>query len=185
MNRLLKKYREEVVPELTKQTGETNVMAIPKITKVTLNVGVGKALQADPKIVETVVANLARVTGQRPVQTKAKKSISNFKSRQGQTIGVAVTLRGEQMYEFLDKLVSSTLPRVRDFRGISPLSFDGRGNYSLGMNEHTVFPEIKHDEVEKVHGLEINITTTAKNDDEGRLLLKLLGFPFNTDKLKK
>lgn len=185
MNRLLKKYRQEVVPELKKQTGETNIMAIPKITKVTLNVGVGKALQSDPKIVETVVANLSRVTGQRPVQTKAKKSISNFKSRQGQTIGVAVTLRGERMYEFLDKLVSATLPRVRDFRGISPLSFDGRGNYSLGMHEHTVFPEIKHDEVEKVHGLEINISTTAKNDDEGRLLLKLMGFPFNTDKLKK
>lgn len=185
MNRLLKKYREQVVPELKKQLGITNVMAIPKVTKVTINVGVGKSLQSDPKIVELVVSTLTRITGQRPIQTKARKSISNFKSRQGQVIGVAVTMRGERMYEFLDKLISSTLPRVRDFRGISPMSFDGHGNYSLGMNEHIVFPEIGSDEVEKVHGLEINVTTTAKNNEQGRLLLQLLGFPFNTDKLKK
>lgn len=173
------------MPELKRSLGQENVMALPKITKVTVNVGVGKALQADPKIVETVVSNLSRISGQRPVQTKAKKSISNFKSRKGQVVGVSVTLRGERMYEFLDKLISSTLPRVRDFRGISAKSFDGRGNYSLGVSEHIVFPEIRPDEVEKIHGLEVNISTSARTDDEGRTLLQLLGFPFNTDKLKK
>lgn len=174
-----------MVPELKKQLGVENVMAIPKINKVTVNVGIGKMLQADPKAAEHVISTVSRITGQKPVQTKAKKSISNFKSRKGQVIGVAVTLRGERMYEFLDKLISSTLPRVRDFRGISPKSFDGHGNYSFGMTEYIVFPEIRQDEVEKVHGLEINISTTAKNDEEGRALLKLLGFPFNMDKLKK
>lgn len=185
MNRLLEKYRTQVVPELQKQLNIKNPMAIPKITKVVLNVGIGKMLQTDPKAAEFVTATLSRITGQRPVSAKSRKSISNFKSREGQVIGVFVTLRGERMYEFLDKLISSTLPRVRDFRGISPLSFDGHGNYSLGMQEHIVFPEVGSDEVEKIHGMEINVTTTARTNEEGRLLLKLLGFPFNADKLKK
>ncbi len=177
MARLKDKYINEVIPGLQEKFNYSNVMAIPKLDKVTINIGLGEAV-ANPKAVDAALNDLAAITGQKPVVTKAKKSIATFKVRQGMPIGVKVTLRGERMYDFVDKLVSIALPRVRDFHGVSPKSFDGRGNYSLGLKEQLIFPEIEYDKVDKVRGLEIVFSTTAKTDEEGRELLKLLGMPF-------
>ena len=177
MARLKEKYINEVVPGLQEKFNYSNVMAIPKLDKVTINIGLGEAV-ANPKAVDAAMNDLMAITGQKPVVTKAKKSIATFKVRQGMPIGVKVTLSGERMYEFVDKLVSIALPRVRDFHGVSPKSFDGRGNYSLGLKEQLIFPEIEYDKVDKVRGLEVVFSTTAKTDEEGRELLKLLGMPF-------
>lgn len=177
MNRLEEKYQKEIVPQLKEKFGTTNENAIPALEKVVLNAGLGKSLN-DPSYAEAAMKVLAKISGQKPVETKAKKSISNFKIRQGMVVGAKVTLRGELMYAFIDKLINVTLPRVRDFRGVSKNSFDGQGNYSLGFKEHIVFPEIASDDVERLIGLEVNITTTADTDEEGRELLTLLGFPF-------
>ena len=177
MARLKDKYINEVIPGLQEKFNYSNVMAIPKLDKVTINIGLGEAV-ANPKAVDAALNDLAAITGQKPVVTKAKKSIATFKVRQGMPIGVKVTLRGERMYDFVDKLVSIALPRVRDFHGVSPKSFDGRGNYSLGLKEQLIFPEIEYDKVDKVRGLEIVFSTTAKTDEEGRELLELLGMPF-------
>ena len=177
MARLKDKYINEVIPGLQEKFNYSNVMAIPKLDKVTINIGLGEAV-ANPKAVDAALNDLAAITGQKPVVSKAKKSIATFKVRQGMPIGVKVTLRGERMYDFVDKLVSIALPRVRDFHGVSPKSFDGRGNYSLGLKEQLIFPEIEYDKVDKVRGLEIVFSTTAKTDEEGRELLKLLGMPF-------
>ncbi len=177
MARLKDKYINEVIPGLQEKFNYSNVMAIPKLDKVTINIGLGEAV-ANPKAVDAALNDLAAITGQKPVVTKAKKSIATFKVRQGMPIGVKVTLRGDRMYDFVDKLVSIALPRVRDFHGVSPKSFDGRGNYSLGLKEQLIFPEIEYDKVDKVRGLEIVFSTTAKTDEEGRELLKLLGMPF-------
>lgn len=177
MARLKEKYINEVIPGLQEKFNYSNVMAIPKLDKVTINIGLGEAV-ANPKAVDAAMNDLMAITGQKPVVTKAKKSIATFKVRQGMPIGVKVTLRGERMYEFVDKLVSIALPRVRDFHGVSPKSFDGRGNYSLGLKEQLIFPEIEYDKVDKVRGLEVVFSTTAKTDEEGRELLKLLGMPF-------
>ena len=177
MARLKEKYINEVVPGLQEKFNYSNVMAIPKLDKVTINIGLGEAV-ANPKAVDAAMNDLMAITGQKPVVTKAKKSIATFKVRQGMPIGVKVTLCGERMYEFVDKLVSIALPRVRDFHGVSPKSFDGRGNYSLGLKEQLIFPEIEYDKVDKVRGLEVVFSTTAKTDEEGRELLKLLGMPF-------
>lgn len=175
--RLLKIYRTTVLPALRERLGEQNVHALPRVTKVVLNTSFGTSVK-DPKIQETVVSTFTRITGQKPVLTRAKKSISAFKLRQGMVIGAKVTLRGTRMYEFLDKLINVTLPRVRDFRGVSPKAFDRQGNFTLGFREHLAFPEIRTDEVEKLHGLEVIIATSAKTIDAGRTLLELLGFPF-------
>lgn len=175
--RLKKKYQKEVIPALMKEFAYTNVMAVPRVQKITLNVGLGRAL-TEAKIIEVATNTLSRITGQKPIQRLAKKSISNFKIRQGMTIGLQVTLRGNRMYEFLDKLINVSLPRVRDFRGVSPKNLDGHGNLNIGFKEHIAFPEIKSDEVESLHGLEIAITTSAKNNQEGRRLFELLGLPF-------
>ena len=166
MARLKEKYINEVVPGLQEKFNYSNVMAIPKLDKVTINIGLGEAV-ANPKAVDAAMNDLMAITGQKPVVTKAKKSIATFKVRQGMPIGVKVTLRGERMYEFVDKLVSIALPRVRDFHGVSPKSFDGRGNYSLGLKEQLIFPEIEYDKVDKVRGLEVVFSTTAKTDEEG------------------
>lgn len=174
---LYKKYKDEIVPELKKELGLTNVMQVPKITKVVINVGVGKFLK-EPNFIENVEKNLVKITGQKPVRTKSKKAISNFKIRENMDIGVVVTLRGPRMYYFLEKLLNVTFPRTRDFHGISDKSFDRQGNFSLGFKENLAFPEIKAGEVDKNHGLEIVVCTTAKNSAEGRLLLAKLGFPF-------
>lgn len=177
MPRLKDKYRSEVVPALMKRFGYRNVMQVPRITKVVANIGVGGATQ-DPKLLDGAVNDLMLITGQRPAITRAKKSISNFKLRQGMRIGCKVTLRGAMMYEFLDRLFNIVLPRVRDFSGIPPDSFDGRGNFAMGLKEQLVFPEIDYDKIDRVRGMNIVITTTAKTDEEGRELLKALGLPF-------
>lgn len=177
MQRLYQKYKEEVIPKLEKKFGIKNALAIPRIEKIVINVGVGKS-SADKEFIETVEKNLMRITGQKPVRTKAKKSISNFKVKQGTIIGLKVTLRKHKMYDFLDKLISVTFPRVRDFRGIDSQAVDGSGNISIGIKEHICFPEIKLDEVEKVHGLEISIATSAKNNEQCVELLQEMGFPF-------
>ncbi len=177
MNRLEEKYRKEVVPSLTEKHGYTNPMLVPKIEKVIVNIGVGDAVQ-NSKMLEQAVSDLAAITGQKPVETKAKKSIASFKVREGHKIGCKVTLRGENMYTFLDKLISISLPRVRDFRGLSTKSFDGRGNYTLGIKEQIIFPEINFDEVSRVRGMDIVIVTSAKTDAEALDLLKELGVPF-------
>lgn len=177
MARLKDKYLNEVVPGLQEKFNYTNVMTIPKLDKVTINVGLGEAV-ANPKTVEAAVNDMTLITGQKPVITKAKKSIATFKLREGMPIGVKVTLRGDKMYEFVDKLFSIALPRVRDFHGVSPKSFDGRGNYTLGLKEQLIFPEIEYDKIDKVRGLEIVFSTTATTDEEGRELMKLLGMPF-------
>jgi large subunit ribosomal protein L5 len=185
MNRLQEKYRKEALPKLAEAIGRSNPHSLPRIDKVIINAGLGKSIQ-DPTYVDTAVDVIARITGQRPVKTLAKKSISNFKIRKGMVVGAKVTLRGDQMYAFLDKLIHVALPRVRDFRGLPRNAFDGSGNYSIGFKEHIVFPEISSDEVEKIVGLEVNIVTTAKTDDEGRQLLEMLGFPFEkTQSTKK
>jgi len=177
MSRLQDRYRKEVVPALTKRFGYTNTMAVPRVSKVTLNIGLGEA-SANVKLLDTAAAELGQIAGQKPVITRAKKSIANFKVRKGMPIGCMVTLRGEQMYEFLDRMTSVVLPRVRDFKGLPPNSFDGRGNYTLGLRDQLVFPEIDYTRVDKIKGMNITITTTARNDEEGRELLKLLGVPF-------
>ena len=176
-SRLKEKYLNEVVPGLQEQFKYTNVMAIPKLDKVVINIGLGEVTQ-NPKALDAAINDLTLITGQKPVVTKAKKSIAGFKLREGMPVGVKVTLRGDRMYEFVDRLVSVALPRVRDFRGVSPKSFDGRGNYSLGLKEQLIFPEIEYDKIDKLRGLEIVFATTAKTDEEGRALLKLLGMPF-------
>jgi len=179
MARLQQHYKEKVVPELVTKFGYKSVMEVPRISKVTLNMGVGKSTQ-DKKILDNAVADLTKITGQKPVVTKAKKSIANFKVRAGFPIGCMVTLRGQRMYEFLDRLVSIAIPRIRDFRGVSNRSFDGRGNYSLGVREQIIFPEIEYDKIDTLRGLNISITTTAKTDDEARALLAAFRFPFKT-----
>jgi large subunit ribosomal protein L5 len=175
--RLLEKYKKEIVPALKTEFKYKNIMQVPKLEKIVLNVSGAEAL-VDPKILDTAQKELATITGQKPVITKARKSIAGFKLREGQKLGTAVTLRRERMYEFLDRLISMALPRVRDFRGLSPKAFDGRGNYTLGLKEQIVFPEINFDKVEKTRGMNITIVTTAKTDDEGRALLRHLGLPF-------
>ena len=177
MNRLEEKYKKEVVPSLMEKYNYKTVMLVPKIEKIVVNMGVGDAL-ANSKNLEAAVSDLAKITGLKPIETKAKKSIAAFKVREGHKIGCKVTLRGERMYEFLDKLISIGLPRVSDFRGLSSKSFDGRGNYTIGIKEQLIFPEINFDEVEKVRGMDIVIVTTAKNNEEAFELLKELGVPF-------
>jgi len=177
MARLVQYYKDTVVPELTQKFGYKSKMEVPRITKVTLNMGVGEAV-ADKKIMEHAVSNLTQIAGQKPVVCKAKKSVAAFKVREGMPIGVAVTLRGDRMFEFLDRLMNVALPRVRDFRGVSNKSFDGRGNYTLGLKDQLIFPEIDYNKVEKTKGMNISITTTAKTDAEGLALLKLMGMPF-------
>jgi large subunit ribosomal protein L5 len=177
ITRLHEKYRNEAMPALAKRFGFTNQMAIPKVKKITVNIGMGEA-SANVKLLDTAAAELGQITGQKPVITRAKKSIANFKIRQGMPIGCMVTLRGERMYEFLDRLASVVFPRVRDFKGLAPSSFDGRGNYTIGLKDQLVFPEIDYTRVDKIKGMNITITTSARNDEEGRELLKLLGVPF-------
>jgi len=179
MSRLKERYEKEVAPALQKEFGYGNVMAIPRIRKVVVNMGLGEATQ-NAKIVDTGVDELARVTGQKPVVTRAKKSIAQFKVRKGMPIGTMVTLRGARMWEFLDRLIAVALPRVRDFRGVSPKGFDGRGNYTLGLKDQLLFPEIDYMKVDKARGMNISVVTTAKTDEESRKLLQLLGVPFRT-----
>jgi large subunit ribosomal protein L5 len=177
MARLLERYRNEVIPQLMAEFGYKNVMQVPKLEKIVVNIGLGEAIQ-NAKAVDAAVNDLMAITGQRPVVTRAKKSIAAFKLRAGMPIGAMVTLRGRRMYEFMDRLQSVAMPRIRDFRGVSPNSFDGRGNYTLGLREQIVFPEIDYDKIDKTRGLEITFVTTAKTDEEGRRLLALLGMPF-------
>jgi large subunit ribosomal protein L5 len=177
MNRLKQIYKEEIAPALMEELSIENVMEIPTIQKIVVTIGVGDALD-NPKALDEAVRDLATITGQRPVITKAKKSIANFKLREGRTIGTKVTLRGDRMWAFLDRLVNVALPRVRDFRGISPDAFDGRGNYTLGIQEQLIFPEINYDDVSILRGMEVSIVTTAENDDQARALLTRIGMPF-------
>ncbi len=177
MSRLRDRYTKEVAPALQKEFGYKNVMAIPRIDKVVVNMGLGEATQ-NAKIVDTGADEVMRITGQKPVVTRAKKSIAQFKVRKGMPIGAMVTLRGERMWEFLDRLVSIALPRVRDFRGVSPRGFDGRGNFTLGLKDQLIFPEIDYMKVDKARGMNISVVTTAKTDEESRKLLQLLGMPF-------
>jgi len=177
MNRLKQIYKEEIAPALMEELSIENVMEVPTVTKIVVNIGVGDALD-NPKALDQAVKDLSTITGQRPVVTKAKKSIANFKLREGRSIGTKVTLRGDRMWAFLDRLVNVALPRVRDFRGISPDAFDGRGNYTLGLDEQLIFPEINYDDVEILRGMEISIVTTAGNDDQARALLSRIGMPF-------
>jgi large subunit ribosomal protein L5 len=174
---LKERYRGEVSPQLVKRFDYSSIMEAPRLEKIVVNMGVGETIQ-NPKALEAAVNDLAQITGQRPVITTASKSIAAFKVREGMKIGCKVTLRGDRMYDFFDKLVNIVLPRVRDFRGISPKAFDGRGNYTLGLREQVIFPEIDYDEIDKVRGMDITIVTTAKTDEEARELLKLMGMPF-------
>ena len=175
--RLKARYKAEVVPALQKEFNFSNVMQIPTLSKVVVNMGVGEAAR-DSKLIEGAIRDLTTITGQKPLVTRAKKSIAQFKLREGQPIGAHVTLRNDRMWEFMDRLLSISLPRIRDFRGLSPKQFDGKGNYTFGLTEQVVFPEIEQDKVDRPRGMDITIVTTATNDDEGRALLKLLGFPF-------
>jgi len=177
MARFQSMYREKIVPDLMKKFGYTSVMQVPRITKITLNMGVGEAVN-DKKNIDMAVGDLTKIAGQKPVVTKARKAIANFKIREGLAIGCMVTLRGARMYEFLDRLVTVSFPRVRDFRGVSGRAFDGRGNYNVGLKEQLIFPEIEYDKVDKVRGMNISITTTAKTDDEAKALLAAFRFPF-------
>lgn len=177
MTRLQEFYREKVVPQLKSELGLTNAMEVPKILKVTVNMGVGEAV-ADRKIVDAALGDLAKIAGQKPILCKAKKAIASFKLREGLPIGCKVTLRGARMYEFLDRLINVAMPRIRDFRGVSPRAFDGRGNYTLGVKEQIIFPEIQYDQIDKLRGMDITITTTARNDKAGRALLQAFNFPF-------
>ncbi|MEX1336825.1 50S ribosomal protein L5 [Hydrogenibacillus schlegelii] len=177
--RLKDKYEQDVVPALMKEFGYKNPHQVPKIEKIVLNIGVGDAVQ-NPKLIDAAVRDLTVIAGQKPIVTRAKKSIAGFRLRAGMPIGVKVTLRGERMYHFLDKLMNVALPRVRDFRGVSPKGFDGRGNFNLGVREQLIFPEVDYDQVEKIRGIEITIVTTAKTDEEAYALLKHLGMPFRT-----
>jgi large subunit ribosomal protein L5 len=180
MSELKEKYQKEVVPRLMELGGYKNIMQVPRLEKVALNIGLGDAT-TDAKALESAEKDLAAISGQHPVITRAKKSIAAFRLREGMTVGLRVTLRGERMYQFLEKLINAALPRMREFRGVSPSSFDGRGNYTLGFKEQTLFPEIEYDKIYKARGLEISIVTTAKTDQEGKNLLELLGMPFARD----
>jgi large subunit ribosomal protein L5 len=177
MPRIKQRYHDEVVAVLTDEFGYSNPMQVPRLSKIALNIGLGEAL-TEARAIESASGDLAAITGQRPVVTRAKRAISNFKLREGNPIGVALTLRGKRMWEFYDRLVNAALPRVRDFRGISTDSFDGRGNYSLGLTEQLVFPEVNFDSIDRVRGLQVNIITSARTDEEGKRLLELLGMPF-------
>jgi len=179
MARLQQEYKDKIAPELIKKFGFKSVMQVPRITKVTLNMGVSEAV-ADKKVMEHAVGDMTKIAGQKPVVTKSKKAIAGFKIRQGYPIGCMVTLRGARMYEFIDRFVTIALPRVRDFRGISGRSFDGRGNYNIGVKEQIIFPEIEYDKIDAIRGMNISITTTAKNDEEARALLAAFKFPFKT-----
>ncbi|MEM0954783.1 MAG: 50S ribosomal protein L5 [Pseudomonadota bacterium] len=172
-------YKSEIAPKLKDELGLGNVMEVPRITKITLNMGVGEAL-GDKKVLENAVSDMEKIAGQKPVVTKARKSIAGFKVREGWPIGCKVTLRSERMYEFLERLISIAIPRIRDFRGISPKSFDGRGNFAMGVTEQIIFPEIDYDQVDALRGMDITITTTARNDDEGRALLRAFNFPLKS-----
>ena len=175
--RLKQIYRDKIVPELQKSLGLANPMQVPKIVKITVNMGVGEAV-ADKKIMDNAVGDLTKITGQKPLVTKARKSVATFKVRDGQAIGAKVTLRGENMYEFLDRLVNIAMPRIRDFRGVNARSFDGRGNYNFGVKEQIIFPEIAYDQIDAIRGMDITITTTALDDKSGRALLEAFNFPF-------
>jgi large subunit ribosomal protein L5 len=177
MARLKERYEREILPQLVKELGCKNVNQVPRLEKIVLNMGLGEAIQ-NSKLLDSAVAELTAISGQKPIVTKARKAIANFKLREGMSIGCMVTLRGPRMYEFLDRLLNLALPRVRDFRGVSDRSFDGRGNYSLGVREQIIFPEIDLDKIDKVRGLSVSIITSAKNDAEGKALLKALGMPF-------
>jgi large subunit ribosomal protein L5 len=177
MPRLKQRYREEIVPTLREEFGYDNVMQVPGVTKVVVNMGVGEAAR-DSKLIDGAIRDLATITGQKPAVTRARKSIAQFKLREGQPIGAHTTLRGDRMWEFLDRLLSVALPRIRDFRGLSPKQFDGNGNYTFGLTEQSMFHEIDQDAIDRVRGMDITVVTTAKNDDEGRALLRQLGFPF-------
>jgi large subunit ribosomal protein L5 len=180
MNRMQEKYQKETVPALMKAFEYRNIMQVPRIEKIVLNIGLGEAMD-NPKALEAAMGDLTTVTGQKPVMTKAKKSIANFKLREGRIIGTKVTLRGDKMWAFLDRLLNAALPRVRDFRGVSPEAFDGRGNYTLGLKDQLIFPEIEYDKIDKLRGMEVTIVTTARSDDHARLLLQLLGMPFRKE----
>ncbi|HLC28238.1 MAG TPA: 50S ribosomal protein L5 [Dehalococcoidia bacterium] len=175
--RLQERYREEIIPALMKEFGYKNVMQAPRLEKVTVNVGAGEAVQ-NAKALDAASGDIATITGQHPVITRAKKSIANFKLREGMPIGLMVTLRGSRMWEFLDRALNAALPRIRDFQGVSPNSFDGRGNYSMGIREQVIFPEIDYDKIDKIRGFQITVCTTAKTDEEGQRLLEMLGMPF-------
>ena len=177
MNELKERYRKEIMPALMKELDLENIMQVPKIEKIVLNIGMGEAID-DAKTLDAAVADIKVITGQKPVITKSKKSIANFKLREGHSIGVKVTLRGEKMWSLLDRLMNIALPRVRDFRGVSPRSFDGRGNYTLGLREQLIFPEVDYDSIDKIRGMEITIVTTAPNDEQATALLRYLGMPF-------
>jgi len=179
-NVLKERYQAEVVPDLLKSLNLDNVMRVPRVQKIVLNIGVGEALD-NSKALDAAVSDMTTITGQRPIITRARTSIANFKLREGRAIGVKVTLRGEKMWAFLDRLMNIALPRVRDFRGISPNSFDGRGNYTLGLSEQLVFPELDYDKIDKIRGMEVTIVTSARTDDEGRHLLQMLGMPFRKE----
>jgi large subunit ribosomal protein L5 len=178
--RLKQKYRSEIVPALREEFGYANVMQVPGLVKIVVNTGVGEAAR-DSKVIEGAVADLVKITGQKPMVTKARKSIAQFKLREGQAIGAHVTLRGDRAWEFMDRLVTLALPRIRDFRGLSPKQFDGNGNYTFGLTEQSVFHEIDQDKIDRVRGFDITVVTTAKTDDEGRALLRALGFPFKSE----
>lgn len=180
MNRMKESYLNEAVPALQKAFEYGNVMEVPRIQKVVINIGLGEAMD-NPKALDAAVGDLATISGQKPIQIKARNSIANFKLREGRIIGAKVTLRGERMWSFLDRLINVALPRVRDFRGISPDSFDGRGNYTLGLRDQLIFPEIEYDKIDKLRGMEITVVTTAKNDEHARTMLKLLGMPFRKE----
>ena len=175
--RMNERYRDEIVPAMVNEFGYKNVMQAPRVEKVTLNIGAGEAVQ-NAKALDAASSDIATISGQHPVITRAKKSIANFKLREGMPIGVMVTLRGAMMWEFLDRLLNATLPRIRDFQGVSPNSFDGRGNYSLGIREQVIFPEIEYDKIDKIRGMQITVCTSARTDEEGQRLLELLGMPF-------
>jgi len=179
-NGLKERYKEEVVPGLMKALNLENIMQVPRLKKIVVNIGVGEALE-NAKSLEGAVSDLTSITGQQPIITRARKSIAAFKLREGRAIGAKVTLRGERMWAFLDRLMNVALPRVRDFRGVSPNSFDGRGNYTLGLREQLVFPEVDYDQIDKVRGMEVSIVTTARTDEEGRELLQMLGMPFRKE----
>jgi large subunit ribosomal protein L5 len=178
MKDLQAQFRETVAPKLKEELGLKNINSVPKLKKVTLNIGIGSIIQSQGKDFSHIEENLSKISGQKPMVTKARKAISNFKTREGMPIGLSVTIRGRRMYDFMNKLINVTLPRVRDFRGLSPKAFDGNGNYSIGMKEHIVFPEINPDDVLHLHGVQVTITTTAQNDEHGRALLKAFNFPF-------
>ena len=181
MSQVLKeRYQNEIVPALMKSLNLSNIMQVPRVTRVVVNIGLGEALE-NAKALDAAVGDLGTITGQKPIITKARKSIANFKLREGRAIGAKVTLRGERMWSFLDRLMNVALPRMRDFRGVSPNSFDGRGNYTLGLREQLVFPEIDYDKIDKIRGMEVTIVTSATNDDHGRQLLQLLGMPFRKE----